>query len=74
MYMNMSVCVQCPQQQEEVMRFPETGVIDGSELPYGCGESNSSPLQERPVLLAAKLSLQPPGNSFIETQTNQNIA
>jgi hypothetical protein len=35
-------------------------IIDGCEPPCGCWELNSEPLEEQPVLLTAKSSLQPP--------------
>jgi hypothetical protein len=41
---------------------PEEGtraITDGCELPYGCWELNSGPLEEQPVLLTAEPSLQP---------------
>jgi hypothetical protein len=34
-------------------------IIDGYEPPYGCWELNSEPLEEQPVLLTSKPSLQP---------------
>jgi len=34
-------------------------VTDSCELPYGCWELNPGPLEEKPVLLTAKLSFQP---------------
>lgn len=35
-----------------------TGVRDGYELPCGCCDSNSGPLEEHPVPLTAEPSLQ----------------
>ena len=32
---------------------PRTGVTDSWELPYGCWELNSGPLEEEPLLLTA---------------------
>jgi hypothetical protein len=40
--------------------FPGTGVIDSCEQPCGCWDLNLGPLEEQPVLLTAKSSLQPP--------------
>lgn len=39
---------------------PETPVIDGCEILYGCWELNLGLLVEKPVLLTADLSLQSP--------------
>ena len=37
-------------------------IIDGCEVPCGCWELNSGPLEEQSVLLTAGPSLQPSGN------------
>lgn len=37
---------------------PGTGVTDGSELPCGCWEVNSGPLQEQQALLPEESPLQ----------------
>jgi hypothetical protein len=47
----------CLQGPEEDISVPGTGVIDGFELPCGCWESNSGPLQEQLVLLTIEPSL-----------------
>jgi hypothetical protein len=39
--------------------FPGTGVADRCELPCGCWELNSGPLEEQPVLFTAEPFLQP---------------
>ena len=41
------------------VKCPATGVTDSCELPYGCWELNSGPLEEQPVLLTTEPSLQP---------------
>ena len=47
--------------------MPEEGIrSDGCEPPCGCWELNSGPLEEQPVLLTAKPSLQPPNFSHNE--------
>ena len=40
-------------------RSPGTGVLDSYDLPCGCWELNSSPLEKQPVLLTTEPSLQP---------------
>ena len=35
-------------------------ITDGCELPCGCWELDSEPLEEQPVLLTTEPSLQPP--------------
>lgn len=44
----------------EGIRPPETGVMDGCELPYGCWESDLDLLEEQPVSLTTESSLQRP--------------
>jgi hypothetical protein len=44
----------------EDIRSSGTVVTEGCDLPHGCWKQNHSPLQEKPVLLMAELSLQPP--------------
>jgi hypothetical protein len=39
-------------------------ITNGCELPCGCWELNSGPLEEQPVLLTTEPSLQPPGSAF----------
>ena len=41
-------------------------IIDGSEPPCGFWELNSGPLEEKPVFLTSKLSLQPVFTDFQE--------
>lgn len=45
---------------------PETGVTDSCESPSECWELNPCLLQEQPVLLAAKLFLQPLERDVLE--------
>ena len=40
--------------------------IDSCELPCGCWELNSRPLEDKPVLLTTEPSLQPPRNHSCE--------
>jgi hypothetical protein len=54
-----TTCALSPWGPEEDMRPPGTGVTDGCELPCGCWKLNPGPLEEQPVLLTAKPSLQP---------------
>ena len=49
----------------EGVKSPETGVTDSCELPYGCWELNSGPLEEQPVLLIIELFLQPLRENFL---------
>ena len=44
----------------EAVGSPGTGVTDRCELPCGCWELNPGLLEEQPVLLTTKLSLQLP--------------
>ena len=48
----------CLQRSEEGVGSPRTGVIDGCEPPCRCQELNSGLLEEQPVLLTTKPSLQ----------------
>ena len=48
----------------ESVRCPGTGVTDSCELPCGCWELNSGPLEEQPVLLTAEPSPQPKENVY----------
>ena len=41
----------CLQKPEQTIRGPQTGVIDGCELPYGCLEPNLGPFQVQEVPL-----------------------
>jgi len=50
--------------QKEMTRSPGTGVTDSCELPCGCWELNSGPLQEQLVFLTTEPSLQPKGDFF----------
>jgi len=52
--------MQCLQSPEEGIRSPGTGVRDSCELPCGCWESNTSPLEEISVLLIIEPSPQSP--------------
>ena len=52
----------------EGARSPGTGVTDSGELPCGCWELNSGPLQEQPVLLTAEQFL---GTETLSLKTNQ---
>lgn len=38
--------------------FPRTGSTEGFDWSWGCRESNLGPMEEQPVLLTAKPSLQ----------------
>lgn len=44
---------------EEVVRIPETGVIDSQGLPCGCWKLNLGSLQEQQVFVTTKPSLKP---------------
>jgi len=50
----MYVCVLCmclgPRETREGVGYNGTGLMNGSELPYGCWELNLGPLQEQEVL------------------------
>lgn len=50
----------CPMYALDPMELQSNGttVRDNSELPCGCWELNSGPLEEQPVLLTAKPPLQ----------------
>lgn len=48
--LHMSMFMQCSQRLEEGTGSPGTGVTGTCELPHGCWESSSGPLQEQPVL------------------------
>jgi hypothetical protein len=47
----------------EGVKCPGTGATDSCELPCGYWELNLDPLEEHPVLLTTKPSLQPPFSS-----------
>ena len=59
----MYVCAQrvylVAMKKTECLRSPENEVTNVCEPPCKCWELNSSPLEEQPVLLTAKPSLQP---------------
>lgn len=57
----------CPWRPQEGLTSPETGVTEGCELPHRCWELNPESLEEKPVLLIPKPSLQPQ-YSFCEGQ------
>ena len=40
-------------------------IVDGYDLPCGCWELNSGPLEEHPVILTSEPSSQPPKNTFL---------
>ena len=48
------------QRPEDCIRYPGTGVTDDCELPCGCQELNSGPVEEQQVLLTAE-----PQTSFL---------
>lgn len=51
--------VQCTSRPEEGTRSPETVVSDGLELPFGCCDLDSGPLEEHAVFLFAMPSFWP---------------
>nr|XP_042133715.1 A disintegrin and metalloproteinase with thrombospondin motifs 17-like [Peromyscus maniculatus bairdii] len=59
LHMNSGSC-----RTEEGIGSPGTGVIDSCESPCGCWELDVDPLEEQPMLLTIKLSLQPPQGSY----------
>ena len=50
----MYVCTVWVQRSEEEVGSSGTGVTDGCELPCGCWEPNSGPLEEQAVPLSAE--------------------
>ena len=54
----------CPR-PEEGIRYPRTEVTYGCKLLDGGWESNPGPMEEQPMLLTAKTSLQPPHTIFL---------
>ena len=48
-----------PEEPEEGIGSPGTGVTDGCEPPCGCWEQSSCPLEEQQMVLIAEPSLQP---------------
>ena len=60
MYVCMySTYMQCPQESEEGIGSPKTGIIDTCEPPCGCWGLNLVPLEGQQVLLGAEPSLIP---------------
>lgn len=55
--MSIHVCGSLRRPEERIGSL-RGGVTDGRELPCGCWEQNSAPLQEPQVLLTAEASLQ----------------
>lgn len=53
-----TMCMQCSQRPEEIIRSPGTGVIDGCEVPYGWWGSNQGLLEEQTVVVTVEPSLQ----------------
>lgn len=49
----VNLCVRYPKILKGGIRSPGTGVIASCELPSGCWDLNSCPLQEQPVLLTS---------------------
>lgn len=60
-----NVHVWCPWRTQEGIRLPETGVVDGCELPCGYWAPNLHFLQEWPVLVTADPSSQPTHAFFL---------
>ena len=56
----MHVCVYVHCVLEEIIRSSGPGVTEDYELPCGCWELNSGPLQEQQVLLTTEPPFQPP--------------
>lgn len=54
-----TTCIQCSRVQKTI-RSPRPEVADGCEPPCECWESDSGPLEEKPLLLTAEPSLQLP--------------
>ena len=54
------VCAWCLWRSEEGVGSPGIGVRDGFELPWGSWESILGPVEEHPILVTAKSSLQTP--------------
>lgn len=54
------VCAWHPWRAEEDAGSPETGVINGDELPCGFWGLNLGPLKEKPVRIIAEPSLRSP--------------
>ena len=54
-----------PQIPEEGVGFPGIGNRDGCELPCGCWELNSGPLQEQEVFLYIEPFLRPDIGLFV---------
>lgn len=52
-----TTCMKCQQRPERVVWLPETGITDDCEVSHGW-ESKQGPLEEKPLLLAAKPSFQ----------------
>lgn len=46
--------------QKRVSDAPGAGVIVGFDLPCGCWELNPSPMEDQPMLITIKTSLQLP--------------
>jgi hypothetical protein len=56
------ICImfmKCLQRPGEGIRPAGTVVTGNCELPFGCWELNSGPLEEQPVLLTTEPSFQP---------------
>jgi hypothetical protein len=49
----------CLYRPEEGVRSPKAGVTNGCDLPYGCWQSNLSPLGEQSIILHTEASLEP---------------
>jgi hypothetical protein len=64
------ICVCCPENPEEGIRSPESGVTDSCEPLGGCWESNPVPLQKQQGLLTAEPSLQA-GFSALNPKANR---
>ena len=52
------------------VRASETGVSDGCELPCGCLELNSAPLDKQTVLLTTEPSFLPLNATYANTLTS----
>ena len=65
--MHMGVLSACTfAHQEMVSGFMELQLLDSYELPYGCWELNSGPLEEQPASALYLWAIAPaPSNSFL---------
>ena len=52
-----TMCMQCPQRQEEGIGSPGTGVGDGCRLPCDCWELNPGPLARAAALNCQSIAL-----------------